>query len=683
MKRLLVLALALALLPATGWAVSRVNGWTIGSSFNTGGDSTWVVDSVVAYVCKYVATGDGYQWVRSQKMKPDTMPATFHSGTVPVAAKNYNYHGRIVPSDFNAAGGGYGPAIKVCWHVQAGGTVPMETWDPNPSLNLFPLLVDTINATPAIDVTSIATSTAAASALADAFDGNATSSATMYLRKMKVNNTTEGDTALVVSNTSNPSNKPAAVIQQTYNGPGLLVQGGTNLGQGMTVTSRGANSEGLYVNGTGGGPGALIQSGTSSSGSALVVQNMSLSGNALALNATGTGQALYAPGLYTKIMDSVWLASFSTILARDVTVGSMIDSAKVWSATSASTLTADQVRQTVSNLLYGVGTVTTPTSANRVYADVQAMGTGVLTSSAIANGAFIQNKFDAYALSFDKFGTDFYQGIATATWGADTATRNNTVGTYGEALAKTSYVQGASDPATILNYPMDGVDIIPAANNLAGRIDQKISAVAGATNFGSEPWRVHVVDTTGGVNTLVNGAKVSVWNNGLSSMYGIGYTGTSGYVYFAADSASGTNSYRVSASLPGLLFSDSAYYTMSKSLGAEVDTIFCYRMSISVPTGSDSCNVLIFTNDPNAVAYATSKEANFQDTSGVALSPTVPAAPAGLDGTIQLRLPRTAATRQGSKWQIEVRDGYDRQMLKVDDYEVPNQVLDTLLVSEE
>jgi hypothetical protein len=121
----------------------------------------------------------------------------------------------------------------------------------------------------------------------------------------------------------------------------------------------------------------------------------------------------------------------------------------------------------------------------------------------------------------------------------------------------------------------------------------------------------------------------------------------------------------------------SSINTMDTVWMADISSIFI------PPAGGDSCIVVVFTNDPGALAYVSIKESDHQDTSGVVLSPTVDVASADANGTIQILLPRSASTRQHSKWKIEVRDSYNKTMISVDDYVVPDQSIDTLLVEEE
>ena len=88
----------------------------------------------------------------------------------------------------------------------------------------------------------------------------------------------------------------------------------------------------------------------------------------------------------------------------------------------------------------------------------------------------------------------------------------------------------------------------------------------------------------------------------------------------------------------------------------------------------------IFTNDANAYATFELLGSMHQDTLGVGLNPYVATVAANGSGTIEQPLPRSAATRQGSKWKITVKSGRGQTIFVEDNYTVPSAVRDTVLI---
>jgi hypothetical protein len=202
---------------------------------------------------------------------------------------------------------------------------------------------------------------------------------------------------------------------------------------------------------------------------------------------------------------------------------------------------------------------------------------------------------------------------------------------------------------------------------------------SGAAGLGDYPETLFVYDSA--QSAVVMGARLLVFapdTGSYQNSSGPQYTDIFGKAIYSLDSGT----YPVAISSQGY-FQAGAYSLIHVTAPGGRDTVFVYGFSPTSPPTSAECNVVVFTNDPGSLAYVSIKESDHQDTSGVVLSPTVDVTPADINGTIQLTLPRSASTRQHSKWKIQVRDSYNNTMISVDDYEVPDQTIDTLLVEEE
>jgi len=197
---------------------------------------------------------------------------------------------------------------------------------------------------------------------------------------------------------------------------------------------------------------------------------------------------------------------------------------------------------------------------------------------------------------------------------------------------------------------------------------------AGAAGSGSEPVILYVIDSTN--DAIVPYAKVVVRSADTSSIEGILTATVGGFAAFSLDSLA---SYPVDVAASGF-YMQTAYQLVTVPVGGFTDTLYVYARSFTPPAGGDSCAVVIFTNDAGATAHISIIETDGnQDTSGVALTTHVEVAAADAFGTIQFSLPRTASTRQKTQWRIDVRDGFNKVMLSVPKYTVPNQAIDTLL----
>jgi len=197
---------------------------------------------------------------------------------------------------------------------------------------------------------------------------------------------------------------------------------------------------------------------------------------------------------------------------------------------------------------------------------------------------------------------------------------------------------------------------------------------AGAAGSGSEPVILYVIDSTN--DAIVPYAKIVVRSADTSSIEGILAATVGGFAAFSLDSLA---SYPVDVAASGF-YMQTAYQLVTVPVGGFTDTLYVYARSFTPPAGGDSCAVVIFTNDAGATAHISIIETDGnQDTSGVALTTHVEVAAADAFGTIQFSLPRTASTRQKTQWRIDVRDGFNKVMLSVPKYTVPNQAIDTLL----
>jgi len=155
-------------------------------------------------------------------------------------------------------------------------------------------------------------------------------------------------------------------------------------------------------------------------------------------------------------------------------------------------------------------------------------------------------------------------------------------------------------------------------------------------------------------------------------------TGADGSAIFVLDNST-TAGYPILVSASTFL--TETPYQLVGVTGPTVDTIFVYAFVISPPAGPDSCNVTIFTDDPDATASFEIVEAQHQSTSGIGLNPYVAIAQADVNGIIVQLLPHTAATRQQTKWKITVKNGRQMVMFTEETYEVPTQSVDTVTVT--
>ena len=204
-----------------------------------------------------------------------------------------------------------------------------------------------------------------------------------------------------------------------------------------------------------------------------------------------------------------------------------------------------------------------------------------------------------------------------------------------------------------------------------------IVAAAVAGGSGDFPESLFVYDSL--QDAIVVAATVAVKNTDTSAYApstGPQRTDVFGKAVFNLDAAT----YPVAVKAQGY-FQASAYQLVTVAGPGGRDTVFVYSYVFIPPTGSDSTLIVCFTNDPNATAIISIIETDGnQDTSGVALTSYVDVATADMNGTIQFSLPRTAGTRQKTQWRIDVKDSFNKTMISVPKYIVPNQAIDTLLV---
>jgi hypothetical protein len=673
------------------WAAAAnaaIQGWNISSSMNRGADSSWTIDSTRVYV----VTGTSNNLTKADTMRADTIPG--HAS--PSYNVNFNRHGYI-PNASPYVAGGYAPAVKVFWYLKSGG-LPFEVVDNSPTVSPYVAQADTVNAGLPVNVTQMNGSGTPVGNLADAFDGSATSNATMLLRKLRIVNTTNGDTALVVSNTSTGAAKPAAVIQQTYDGPGLIVQGGTNTGDGAWIRSQGGNGSGLYVAGNTGGSGLYVQSGANNNTAGIYVQSTSATnGDAIKLEKRGTGLDINATGLYTMIKDSIWKSNFGTMYNGTPTVR-VIDSAAGWGRTGTSALTKQDIGKVVNYQLYGPRTnlindsnvIPIADYDARVNAKVDTMGAGVIKAGVIEDAAFTTNKFAQYGLTADRFNTNYYPAIGLGVWSADTASYNSTALSFGAVLSSPTYVQGSSNAEAVAlavvnqDLTLSG-GATPSANNIAGRLDMQVSSLEGGASIGPEPWRIAVTDTSGGSETPVTGARISIRNSTNTAQVAYGTTSTGGYVMFAVD----TGSYYVSASVPGMIYFDQPWQNWHKTTGTELDTLYCYSLSVAPATGADSCAIIIYTDVPYARAQISlhgqaqaDRTKPLRDTSNVWIDPGEirPWPTAGVDGVITTTLIRTSVVRPRAVYDINIYNDHSEVMAAFKDVVIPDAATYTLTV---
>jgi hypothetical protein len=214
------------------------------------------------------------------------------------------------------------------------------------------------------------------------------------------------------------------------------------------------------------------------------------------------------------------------------------------------------------------------------------------------------------------------------------------------------------------------------AGSFGNYLDAAITTISGAGGNGDYLCSLLVLDTSKAPDEPVVGAKVRV-KSGATLVAGPVYTSAAGWATVFLDAGS----YNVFAGAH-LVFQQSAPYVLTVS-GAMKDTVPTRSFIPSPPPGVDSCNVILFTDAPGCVATFEPPSQNHQDTTGNGLNTRIVRVPDDdADGIIQLALPRTAATRKASKYNIELRNGAQNSRLiyRVTEYIVPNQTSDTLMV---
>jgi hypothetical protein len=226
----------------------------------------------------------------------------------------------------------------------------------------------------------------------------------------------------------------------------------------------------------------------------------------------------------------------------------------------------------------------------------------------------------------------------------------------------------AADSARAVN-----VSVSLDSAQLADLIDAIIAGIGGGT--GTEPQRIYVLDTSQAPDALVHSARVQVRNNGLTVVMAIRSTLSSGFVDVMLDTASGANAYKMSADLPGFMFTDSAWYTLVKGTGQETDTIKAYTFNPVLPGSADSITLVFYLpgQEWQVKVAPLAQEEGQADTSGVLLLPYPLYGNPDINNVASVQVLRSNACDPVMPYQITVyRKSDKQQLLKINEYYTPD-----------